>query len=290
MSSPVIPPPHAPGAMHLDDAVRRLRAEPEFADLVRDAYLGRDVADSARRFAASGEIAEVRALLGAALRGAVVADLGAGTGIASHAFLAHGATRAVALEPDPSDEVGQGAIRRLPGGAAIEIVSAYAERLPLADTSADIVYARQVLHHTRDLAAALRECARVLRPGGIFLACREHVVDDDAQLQRFLAEHPVHRLAGGENAYSLAQYEGAITGAGLRLERTLGPWDSVINAFPAVRSGAELRELPRTKLRARLGPLGAAAARVPAVVSLVRRRIERPNPGRMFSFLARKQA
>ena len=247
--------------MRLDDAVRQLRAEPAFADLVRDAYLGRDVADSARRFAASGEFAEVRALLGTALRRAVVADLGAGTGIASHAFLAHGATRAVALEPDPSDEVGQGAIRRLPGGEAIEIVAAYAERLPLANASTDIVYARQVLHHTRDLAAALRECARVLRPGGIFLACREHVVDDDTQLQRFLAEHPVHRLAGGENAYSLARYEGAITGAGLRLERTLGPWDSVINAFPAVRSGAELRELPRTKLRARLGPLRAACIR-----------------------------
>jgi SAM-dependent methyltransferase len=274
--------------MRLDDAVRRLRAEPAYADLVRDAYLGRDVADSALRFAGSGEFAEVRELLGAALSGAVVADLGAGTGIASHAFLAHGALRAVALEPDPSDEVGQGAIRRLPGGEAIEIVAAYAERIPLGNASVDIVYARQVLHHTRDLAAALRECARVLRPGGIFLACREHVVDDDAQLQRFLAEHPVHRLAGGENAYSLAQYEDAITGSGLRLERTVGPWDSVINAFPVVRSDTELRELPRTRLRARLGPLGAAAARVPAVVSLVRRRIERPNPGRMYSFLARK--
>jgi SAM-dependent methyltransferase len=288
MSSSVIPPPHAPGAMRLDDAVRRLRAEPAFADLVRDAYLGRDVADSARRFAESGEFAEVRALLGAALHGAVVADLGAGTGIASHAFLAYGASRAVALEPDASDEVGQGAIRRLPGAEAIEIVAAYAERLPLADESADIVYARQVLHHTRDLAAALRECARVLRPGGIFLACREHVVDDDAELQRFLAEHPVHRLAGGENAYSLAQYERAIVDAGLQLERTLGAWDSVINAFPAVRSADELRELPRTRLRAHFGALGAAAARVPPVVALVRRRLQRPNPGRMYSFLARK--
>ena len=276
--------------MPLDDAVRQLRAEPAYADLVRDAYLGRDVADSARRFAASGEFDEVRGLLGGALRGAVVADLGAGTGIASHAFLAHGAARAFALEPDPSDEVGQGAIRRLPGGDSMEIVSAYAEWLPLADASTDIVYARQVLHHTRDLAAALRECARVLRPGGIFLACREHVVDDDAQLQRFLAEHPVHRLAGGENAYSLSQYQQAIAGAGLKLERMLAPWDSVINAFPVVRSGTELRELPRTQLRARFGQLGAAAARVPGVVSLVRRRIERPKPGRMYSFLARKQA
>ena len=275
--------------MRLDDAVRRLRGEPAFADLVRDAYLGRDVADSARRFAASGEFAEVRALLGAALRGAVVADLGAGTGIASHAFLAHGAARAVALEPDPSDEVGQGAIRRLPRGEAIEIVAAYAERLPLADASMDVVYARQVLHHTRDLGAALRECARILRPGGILLACREHVVHDDAELGRFLADHPVHRLAGGENAYSLGQYEGAIAGAGLLLERTFRTWESVINAFPVVRSGTELRELPRTRLRARLGPLGAAAARVPAVDSLVRRRLERASPGRMYSFLARKQ-
>lgn len=276
--------------MRLDDAVRLLRAEPAFVDLVRDAYLGRDVADSAHRFATSGEFAEVRELLGPALHGAVVADLGAGTGIAAHTFLSSGAARAVALEPDASDEVGQRAIRRLPGGEAIEIVAAYAERLPLADASVDIVYARQVLHHTRDLVAALRECARVLRPGGTFLACREHVVDDEAQMQRFLEEHPVHRLAGGENAYSLAEYEGAITGAGLQLERTLGPWDSVINAFPVVRSNAELHELPRTQLRARFGALGAAAARVPPIISLVRRRLQRPKPGRMYSFVARKQS
>ena len=39
----------------------------------------------------------------------------------------------------------------------------------------DVVFARAVLHHTRDLELACREMFRVLRPGGIFVAAREHV-------------------------------------------------------------------------------------------------------------------
>jgi SAM-dependent methyltransferase len=275
--------------MSLDDAVRHLRDDPGCADLVRDAYLGPDVEDSARRFAASAEFVEVSRLLGSGVRGGTVVDLGAGTGIASLAFARAGAARVVAVEPDPSAEVGQGAVRRLRGDAPIEIVAAYAERLPLADASCDIVYARQVLHHTRDLGAALAECARVLRPGGRFLSCRDHVVDDEVQLRQFLAQHPVHQLAGGENAYSLPAYLGAIRGAGLELEATLAPWDSVINAFPLARDAAGLREYPRAELRARLGPLGAVVTRLPGAVALYRRRLNRRPPGRMYSFLARKR-
>ena len=275
--------------MTLDDAVRHMRAEPRYADLVRDAYLGADVEDSARRFASSGEFAEVTRLLGARLRGSKVVDLGAGTGIAAHAFLGAGAARAIAVEPDPSNEVGQGAIRRLSGARSIEIVSAYAEQLPLADACADIVYARQVLHHTRDLPRAVAECARVLRPGGVFLACREHVVDDEAQLQQFLAQHPVHQLAGGENAYSLPAYLRAIEAAGLALEAALEPWGSVINAYPLARDPHALRAYPRAQLRARLGPLGAAVARVPGVTALYRRRLNQRLPGRMYSFLAHRR-
>jgi hypothetical protein len=37
----------------------------------------------------------------------------------------------------------------------------------------------------------------------VLLATREHVVDDPAQHAEFLARHPVHQLAGGENAFSL---------------------------------------------------------------------------------------
>lgn len=274
--------------LSIDEAVRLMRERPEYADVVRDAYLGRDVEHSYRRFVSSAEFHEVRSRLGYAIPGAIVVDLGAGTGIASRAFLDAGARHVYALEPDPSEEVGQGAIRRLAGSLNVDIVSSYAERIPLASGSVDIVYARQVLHHTRNLDAAVAECARVLRPGGYFIACREHVVADDAELAAFLALHPVHQLAGGENAYTLEQYTMAIHRAGLTMLHALAPWESVINAFPMVRSTKELAELPRRYLSARFGPLGRVAARIPFVANRFWTRIRRSSPGQMYSFVARK--
>jgi hypothetical protein len=119
------------------------------------------------------------------------------------------------------------------------------------------------------------------------VACREHVVDDEAQLQAFLAGHPVHRLAGGENAFSLAQYSMALAQAGLRVE-AFGPWDSVVNAFPQVRSEEELKGYARATLVRKLGVAGRLALLVPGVEALAWRRIDRPAPGRLFTFVCRK--
>jgi 2-polyprenyl-3-methyl-5-hydroxy-6-metoxy-1,4-benzoquinol methylase len=275
--------------MSTDEAVRQLRVDPDYAGLVRDAYLGRDVADSARRFSESGEFAEVRRLLGRRLAGASVIDLGAGIGLASLAFSALGAARVIAMDPDPSDEVGRGAMARLAGNGQFEIVDGVGEAIPLDGSSVDIVYCRQVLHHARDLEQVLRECARVLRPGGVMLACREHVVDNREQLRAFLNAHPVNRLAGGENAFSLAAYLRAITGAGLVVDRVIGPWESVINAFPEVRTQAELEAVPEGKLVGRIGRIGRLALYVPGVRAAIWRRIDKPVPGRMYSFLAHRQ-
>lgn len=272
----------------VDEAIHILRADPACRDLVRDAYLGRDVRDSAARFRASGEFAAVLSLLGDRLRGATVVDVGAGTGIASAAFLASGAGHAIALEPDASDEVGRGAIRRLGEIAGLEIVAGWGEQIELDDGSVDIVYCRQALHHAQDLPLMIRECARVLRPGGILLACREHVVDNARQLEKFRAGHPIHRLAGGENAFALGQYVSAILAAGLVLQRQLGPWDSVINAFPLAQTDDELDDLPGTLLRQRLGRLGRLLPFVPFSSLLARRWLNRPRPGRLYSFLASK--
>jgi SAM-dependent methyltransferase len=274
--------------LSLDAAIRLMRERPEYAEVVRDAYLGRDVEQSYHRFLNSAEFGEVRSLLGRAIEGALVVDVGAGTGIASRAFLAAGARHVYALEPDPSDEVGQGAIRRLGSARRVHIISSYAEHIPIASGTVDIVYARQVLHHTRDLDAAVAECARVLRSGGCFLACREHVVASEEELAAFLSQHPVHRLAGGENAYTLEQYTTAIRRAGLEVVHALAPWDSVINAFPMVRSTQELDELPRRYLSDRFGVLGGAAARIPLVKRRFWTRLRRSSPGQMYSFVARK--
>lgn len=274
--------------MTIDEAIRALRAQPEFAELVRDAYLGPNVADSVERFVASGEFRAVRKLLGSRIQGATVVDLGAGIGMASEAFHRAGAVRVIAIEPDPSDEVGRAAMAR--AGVTAEIVDGVGEALPLADSSVDVVYCRQVLHHALDLKLLAREVARVLRPGGAFLAVREHVISGPGELSQFLDSHPVHRLAGGENAEMLSTYLDALTDAGLRLHRVIGPWDSVINAFPTVRTDDEIPALARTlsvaALSRRFGRVGRMASFMPGVLPLVWRRIQPAGPGRLYSFLA----
>lgn len=274
--------------MPVDEAIRALRASPEHVNLVRDAYLGRNVQDSAERFQSSAEFQAVRVLLQGNLEGALVLDMGAGTGIASYAMLEAGAGKVIALEPDPSDEVGRGAIGRLSAGPGLEVLDAWGEQTGLPSSSVDIVYTRQALHHSADLDEMVAESARVLRPGGVLLACREHVVDDAEQLRAFLAAHPVHQLAGGENAFTLDAYLHAIEAAGLVLERVLGPWDSVINAFPVVRDETELADLPRMVLQRRFGHIGRLAGSIPIVQRAVWARVRRPQPGRMYTFLAIK--
>ena len=273
--------------MTLDEAVRTLRADPAMADLVRDAYLGRDVADSYRRFAASTEFTEILSILGG-VRGADVLELGAGTGIASNAFGLAGARRVVAVEPDPSDEIGRGAMAR--GGLACEILDTGGEQLPLPDASFDVVYCRAVLHHVKDLDGFMAQVVRVLRPGGRFFATREHVVRSDQELEQFLAGHPEHVLAGGEHAYRLADYVGAIRRSGMRLTRLIGPWDSIVNTWPDISDPATLDAVSTGGVARRFGRFGPAVAAIPGVRARARRRFGRAHwvPGAEHSFLCRK--
>jgi SAM-dependent methyltransferase len=224
-------------------AVQSLRDQPDKQDLVRACYYDQPVVGAVRRFATSEEWLATLDVVRPWTPGRVL-DIGAGNGIASYAF-AKASCTVDALEPDPSDEVGAGAIR---GIAEIEnlpitVSEAFGEKLPYDSDTFDIVYGRQVLHHAYDLPQLVREAGRVLKPGGVFIATREHVISKSADKEAFLKAHPLHALYGGENAFLLAEYLGAIQGAGLTVRQTFGSHDSVINYFPMTKSERRERYL-----------------------------------------------
>lgn len=269
-------------------AVSWLIAQPEQQALVRACYFDRPALAAAQRYRLSDEWGAVRALLPA--RVGRVLDVGAGMGIASYALAADG-WQVTALEPDPSDLVGGGAIRQLAreAGLDITVVEMWGEGLPFGDASFDVIHARQVLHHAHDLGQFCAELYRVLKPGGCLIATREHVISNPGQLPKFLAKHPLHDLYGGENAFQRTEYEDRLKAAGFAIRSVLGPWDSIINSTPFTRH--KFNEL----FLARFGHwLGAAwFARMifskfgfrlvlPALAMLDRR------PGRLYTFVADK--
>ena len=258
-------------------AVVALRADPAQAELVRACFFDDPLRSAARRYAASSEWLALRVLLPSP---GVALDLGAGRGIAAFALALDG-WRVTALEPDPSDVVGAGAIRALSAetGTEIRVIESHGEAIPVPDASFDLVHARQVLHHAADLEALCREVARVLRPGGRFVATREHVISREADLQAFLDIHPLHRHYGGECAYTLDTYTAAIRAAGLQVEAVLNPWASDVNLYPETRFSLKRR------LCRRLGwPLPAL---VPdALLAFLGGYLR--VPGRLYTFVSEK--
>jgi len=271
-----------------EEAVRWYRSQPDNAAAVRDNYFDLPVKQAAERFSQSEEFAEVLRLLGNG-GGQSILDLGAGNGIASYALAKNGWS-VTATEPDPSSEVGAGAIRLLAAeaGLPIEIVEKAGESLPFPGELFAAIHARQVLHHAANLGAMVLEMSRVLRAGGLILVTREHVVDNEEQLAEFRATHPLHHLYGGENAYSLEEYTAAFTRARLEVVEVWGPAQSILNYFPKTEAERQ-RDIRQIAKRSwgRFGRLfvwsEAFRARQVRLATL-----RDQTPGRCFSFLLKK--
>lgn len=270
----------------------RSRPEPDWQEFVRQCYYDDPAEAAVARFCASDEWAAICDLLRDWLPGRVL-ELGAGRGITAVAFACRGCD-VTALEPDPSSLVGRGCIARVAVLAPrpIRVLGDWGERIDVADGSIDIAFCRAVLHHARDLSQFCREVARVLRPGGVFLAEREHVIDRPEDLATFQSAHPLHHLYGGEMAYQLKEYVGAMRSAGLRVHRVIPPFHHPVN-FIAPMSHSTLRAITGDALR-KLRVLPGAVCRWLARREGVRHLYAKSmswrsrSPGRMYSFLAVK--
>jgi len=271
-----------------EQAIEILRKDESCKDLIFNSYLTVDLLENCRRFLGSAEFQEALEILVGLGSGKNLLDIPAGNGIATYAFAKSG-YRVTAVDPDPSPTVGRGAIAHVlaASGMTAEIVAAVGENLPLPPESFDIVFVRQGLHHAADLPVMMREFYRVLRPGGILLACREHVVDDyGTSLKAFLDAQIDHQLYGGENALTLADYKAAFVAAGFSMIRVLDPWDSVINLFPDTPSALRQR-----LLSSKPGKLLKLVVPEKAVLALGMLYVRRQKtPGRLYSFVARKPA
>jgi SAM-dependent methyltransferase len=286
--------------LNWEETIKYIRTHPDFQELVKLAYFDENLPLNVERFKNSEEFAETIKLIHQYAPNAItILDIGSGNGISSLAFAIEG-YKVTVSEPDPSNTVGAGAIRNLKEHYHlnnIEIYEDFAENIKFHDCSFDVVYLRQAMHHANDLQNFLMQCSRVLKPGGIFFSVRDHVIFNDKDNYWFLDNHPLQKFYGGENAFTSTEYKSAIRKAGLRLQKEIKFYDSIINYYPLTTDSVKKGKNPDTSnLKVTLKKKIGFLANLPLVLNLYKWKNrsalvlnEQEVPGRMYSYIAKKK-
>lgn len=230
-----------------EEIIDAAQGNPEMQNLLQDAYLHRDLGRSLERYRSSDEFREILLELRTHAPNAKrLLDVGGGNGVMSIAFALEG-FEVTLVEPSTGGITGVAGARRLLNFAAATIDSTLPQRVAILEQALeafeseqkfDIIHCRQVVHHLKDPAVGVKKFYSLLKPGGIALLLREHVIFDEADLQLFLQSHPFQGYSGGEFGYRQDEYSGFLTGAGFESLREYKFADSPINYFPHSREVA----------------------------------------------------
>ncbi len=105
---------------------------------------------------------------------------------------------------------------RQQGAADVSFVRLDAEHLPFASASFDVVTCRIAPHHFPDVAQFVRECARVVRPGGL-VGVVDQLSPADPRTARYVNAFERLRDPSHVWAYNRAEWHGFFGAAGLEV-------------------------------------------------------------------------
>ncbi|UFH30875.1 class I SAM-dependent methyltransferase [Chryseobacterium sp. C-71] len=278
--------------MTWEETIRYIRTQPEFQFLVEKAYFEEDLPINVVRYRQEAEYKEtLNKIRKYAPNAKKILDIGSGNGITCVSFALEG-YEVTTVEPDPSDTVGAGAIRKLKlhyGLENLTVHEAFAEEIKFNDEEFDIVFARQCMHHAYDLQKFVGEMSRVVKKGGMFFTVRDHVIFNENDKQWFLENHPLQKYYGGENAFTPEEYKNAIKKSNLEIIEELNFFDSEINFFPQTQE-----EIDRKKQLIVKSIKGYRFLKF--FPEIIRERVkkklsefETQIPGRMYSYIAIKK-
>lgn len=278
--------------MTWEETIRYIRTQPEFQFLVEKAYFEEDLPINVVRYRQEAEYKEtLNKIRKYAPNAKKILDIGSGNGITCVSFALEG-YEVTTVEPDPSDTVGAGAIRKLKlhyGLENLTVHEAFAEEIKFNDEEFDIVFARQCMHHAYDLQKFVGEMSRVVKKGGMFFTVRDHVIFNENDKQWFLENHPLQKYYGGENAFTPEEYKNAIKKSNLEIIEELNFFDSEINFFPQTQE-----EINRKKQLIIKSINGYRFLKF--FPKIIRKRVkkklaefETQIPGRMYSYIAIKK-
>jgi ubiquinone/menaquinone biosynthesis C-methylase UbiE len=291
--------------MTWEETIKYIRTKPEYKWLIENGFYEEQLELNVERFKICEEFIETKKLISSILplnSQTRLLDIGSGNGISSLAFALDG-VQVVSVEPDPSDTVGTGAIMKLKDHynlSNLTVHQGFAEELKFPDNSFDIVHARQCMHHANDLDLFVKECARVLKKGGLLITIRDHIIYNDKDKKWFLETHSLQKYYGGENAFTLDQYKSAMIKADFEIKQILKNYDNVINFFPLKAEQKKKREeeyemFVSSLVKRKLGVLSNIHLIRRMATLYVQKRLgglafdETKIPGRIYSFLVVKK-
>jgi len=143
------------------------------------------------------------------------------------------------------------------GHANVSFREADAQDLPFGEAEFDLVTCRMAPHHFPDPARFVRECARVVRPGGR-VAVIDNVTEPDPVAARHVNSFEKLRDPSHAWAYTLGEWESFFLGAGLSVEhaelfrkaRDFHRWADTMSVAPKARLQLEvlIRQAPAPAL------------------------------------------